>query len=73
MEPAGGGPSKLVMFAVVDSGVAADELQSQMQQRIRSQLNPLFKIADLVIVDALPRTASAKVMRRSLRADYMAG
>ena len=73
VEPAGGGPSKLVMFAVVDGGVAADELQSQMQQRIRSQLNPLFKIADLVIVDALPRTASAKVMRRSLRADYMAG
>jgi acetyl-CoA synthetase len=73
VEPPGGGPSKLVMFAVVDDGVAADELQSQMQQRIRSQLNPLFKIADLVIVDALPRTASAKVMRRSLRADYMAG
>jgi acetyl-CoA synthetase len=42
-----------------------------MQQRIRSVLNPLFKIADVVTVDALPRTASAKVMRRSLRNRYL--
>ena len=28
-------------------------------------------VADVVAVDVLPRTASAKVMRRSLRSDYL--
>ena len=32
----------------------------------------LFKIADVALVDALPRTASNKVMRRVLRAQYAA-
>jgi acetyl-CoA synthetase len=41
-----------------------------MQKALRARLNPLFKIHDVVIIDALPRTASAKVMRRSLRAAY---
>jgi acetyl-CoA synthetase len=72
VEPVGGGPSKLVMYVVVDDGVDTKQLQGDMQQRIRTQLNPLFKISDVVAVDILPRTASAKVMRRSLRADYMA-
>lgn len=72
VEPEGGGPSKLVMYVVTDSGVDPEGLRSEMQQRIRSQLNPLFKISDVVAVDVLPRTASAKVMRRSLRADYLA-
>jgi acetyl-CoA synthetase len=72
VEPADGGPSKLVMYVVVDDGVATAQLQAEMQQRIRTQLNPLFKISDVVAVDILPRTASAKVMRRSLRADYLA-
>lgn len=72
VEPAGGGPSKLVMYVVVDDGVDTEQLQAEMQQRIRTQLNPLFKISDVVPVDVLPRTASAKVMRRSLRADYLA-
>ena len=41
-----------------------------MQQQIRARLNPLFKIQDVVVVEALPRTASNKVMRRELRACY---
>jgi len=66
--PPGGGPSRLVIFAVAD-GAAAD-LKAAMQQRIREQLNPLFHIHDVVVVGALPRTASQKVMRRELRASY---
>jgi acetyl-CoA synthetase len=42
-----------------------------MQSAIKSDLNPLFKIHDVVVIDALPRTASNKVMRRELRARYM--
>jgi acetyl-CoA synthetase len=41
-----------------------------MQQAIAARLNPLFKVHDVVITEALPRTASNKVMRRTLRAEY---
>jgi acetyl-CoA synthetase len=41
-----------------------------MQRAIAARLNPLFKIHDVVPVDALPRTASNKVMRRVLRDTY---
>lgn len=37
------------------------------QAAIRAQLNPLFKVSRVVIKDALPRTASNKLMRRVLR------
>jgi acetyl-CoA synthetase len=66
-DPPEGGPSLLVIYAVAEAGAAADTLRKEMQRAISSRLNPLFKIHDVVIVDALPRTASNKVMRRVLR------
>ncbi|WP_339729000.1 AMP-binding protein [uncultured Gimesia sp.] len=67
--PAGGGPSQLVIFVVLqaDTKWVADQLQQEMQQIIRSQLNPLFKIHAVREIEQLPRTASNKVMRRKLR------
>ncbi len=38
-----------------------------MQEAIKRELNPLFRIHDVILLDALPRTASNKVMRRTLR------
>ncbi len=75
VSPPGGGPSRLVIFAVPERGHRstegmAGEWRTAMQQLIRADLNPLFKIHDVVVVDALPRTASAKVMRRELRTGY---
>lgn len=64
-----GGPSALVIYAVCSSDDRAS-LLVEMQGAIRSELNPLFKIHDLVLIDALPRTASNKVMRRVLRDRY---
>jgi acetyl-CoA synthetase len=64
--PPGGGPSLLWIFAVAPDA-DRDGLLTGMRQAIRDHLNPLFKIEDLVLLDALPRTASNKVMRRSLR------
>jgi acetyl-CoA synthetase len=61
------------MYVVTDPGVAPQDLKAVMQKEVRSKLNPLFKIQDVVAVDHLPRTASAKVMRRSLRSDYQQG
>jgi acetyl-CoA synthetase len=67
-----GGPSALVIYAVCASGDRA-ALLAGMQSAIRSELNPLFKIQDLVIIESLPRTASNKVMRRVLRDRYASG
>jgi acetyl-CoA synthetase len=70
--PAGGGPSNLVVYVVLvpEADIATDELQVLFQNLIRKELNPLFKIHDVVVVDELPRTASNKVMRRVLRKSY---
>jgi acetyl-CoA synthetase len=71
--PPGGGPDRLVIFAVLNEEckpVRMDALKSEMQQAIKTHLNPLFHIEDVVVVDSLPRTASNKVMRRVLRNQY---
>lgn len=72
VEPPGGGPSRLVIVAVSEPGVDADveAWRVAMQAEIRTHLNPLFKIDEVILRDLLPRTASAKVMRRTLRAEY---
>ena len=71
VSPSGGGPSLLVIYAVVDPGVLANELLPRLQAAIKTKLNPLFRIADLVILDAMPVTGSNKIMRRQLRASYV--
>ena len=70
VRPSDGGPVQLVIFAVTDEAiqVAPECLQSQMQLAIKRDLNPLFRVHDVRVIDALPRTASNKVMRRRLRA-----
>jgi acetyl-CoA synthetase len=66
------GPSQLVIYAVCHGSESADKdaIATAMQAAIKRDLNPLFKIHDLVLVEALPRTASNKIMRRELRAQY---
>jgi acetyl-CoA synthetase len=58
-----------VVYAVVNSQMWKDAsaLQKELQARLRTELNPLFRIDAVQIIDALPRTASNKVMRRMLR------
>ena len=65
--PPGGGPSLLVIYAVAEG----DDWRDAMQQVLRGDLNPLFKIHEVVVVESLPRTASNKVMRRVLRERYV--
>ena len=70
VSPKDGGPSQLVIYAVLiqpESAPEKQELQTKLQAELSQHLNPLFRIHDVVIVDALPRTASNKVMRRLLR------
>ena len=67
--PSGGGPERLVLFVVSLPGTTLDTevLRVQMQEAIRTELNPLFRVHEVIEIPALPRTPSNKVMRRSLR------
>ena len=62
--PPDGGPSQLVIYAVLLPGADTGSLTTSLRSAIREHLNPLFRIHDVVVVDALPRTASNKIMRR---------
>lgn len=67
VSPPDGGPSQLVIYAVLLPEADTGSLHASLQSAIREHLNPLFRIHDVVVVDALPRTASNKIMRRILR------
>ncbi len=69
--PKEGGPNKLVVFYVenTENNQEIDRLQ-KAKQIIKKELNPLFKVSELVKIVSLPRTASNKVMRRKLREIY---
>ena len=70
VSPKDGGPSQLVIYVVLAASAPEpikQEIHNSLQAEISQHINPLFRIHDVVIVDALPRTASNKVMRRLLR------
>jgi acetyl-CoA synthetase len=71
VQPEGQGAEKLVVF-VVPAGSDAETtgLSRDLQRRLSTELNPLFRIHDVVVVNELPRTASGKVIRRRLRDQY---
>jgi len=69
--PKGGGPSFLVVYYVENKNDFSNEERfNQAKNKIRKELNPLFKLVDLIKMNILPRTASNKVMRRKLRDLY---
>ena len=71
VSPKNGGPSLLVVYYVEsESNLNDEERLQEAIACIRKQLNPLFKVTDLVKINTLPRTASNKVMRRKLRDSY---
>jgi len=65
------GPGQLVVYYVENQGASlSDDRFQQVKNTIRQQLNPLFKLTDLLKIEQLPRTASNKIMRRTLRDCY---
>jgi acetyl-CoA synthetase len=74
IDPPGGGPSLLVLYLVAKPGAALtpDKSKEAAQAVITARLNPLFRVHEVRLADSLPRTASNKVMRRVLRAQYTA-
>ena len=73
VSPSDGGPSQLIVYYVTDPNaeqLSANDLLGVMRQTIKEKLNPLFRLEDIIGIEKLPRTASNKVMRRVLRANY---
>ena len=68
--PPGGGPSGLVVYAVIEQAEQRSAVLAGMQQEVRTRLSEVFRISELVLVDELPVTASNKIMRRELRAAH---
>ena len=66
----GEGAETLIVYVVLAREYAATQLKAELGSMIAKKLNPLFKIHDLVPTGELPRTASNKLMRRTLRARY---
>ena len=66
----GEGAERLVLFVVARGEVDRAGLAKDLGRLIHEGLNPLFRVHDLVLVEALPRTASNKLLRRELRARY---
>ena len=71
VSPKDGGPSILVVYYVENSNNYSDKEKLNFTKNvIRKQLNPLFKVSDLIKKNILPRTASGKIMRKNLRKEY---
>ncbi len=73
IQPEGQGADKLVVYAVLRDRMDQAELMRELGSLVASKLNPLFKLHDLLVIDALPRTPSNKIIRRELRAQYRKG
>ena len=71
VSPKTGGPGVLTVYYVESNNkYSLKERSEKAKQIIRNQLNPLFKVSELIKIEKLPRTASGKVMRRNLREKY---
>jgi acetyl-CoA synthetase len=73
VQPGGEGADRLVAFIVPEGGVDEPLLGRELGALLASQLNPLFKVHQVVVTDSLPRTASNKLMRRELRRQWLEG
>lgn len=71
VSPKNGGPSNLVLYYVENNAnLSVSERFQHIKKIVRDQINPLFKVSDVLRLEMLPRTASGKVMRKNLRRDY---
>ena len=71
VQPEGEGAEKLVVFVVLSRDIDHETLSQDLRRMISKKLNPIFRIHDLIITETLPRTASNKLMRRTMRAQYL--
>ncbi|KMS97433.1 hypothetical protein BVRB_5g127130 [Beta vulgaris subsp. vulgaris] len=72
--PLGGGPEQLVIAVVFKDASESisdlNQLKMSFNSALQKQLNPLFRVSQVVSFPSLPRTATNKVMRRVLRQQF---
>lgn len=67
-------PEKLVVYySPQEESIDEVVLKTELQKFVTEELNPLFKIAEIVRIDKLPRTFSNKLMRSQLRKQFIMG
>lgn len=75
--PSGGGPEQLVIVVVFRNASEPtpdlNQLKISFNSALQKQLNPLFRVSQVVSLPSLPRTATNKVMRRVLRQQLAEG
>ncbi len=54
-------------FVVVEQGRASEELKAELIQRVRTRISPHVAPREVEFIDALPMTATGKIMRRQLK------
>lgn len=56
-------------FVVLKAGaeIGADELREQLVAQVRSTIGPVADFKDVAVVDALPKTRSGKILRKTMR------
>jgi acetyl-CoA synthetase len=69
----GEGADRLVVFVLPGGGFSLDATSVELGELLKKQVNPLFRIHEVVVIDELPLTASNKLMRRRLREKYLSG
>ncbi|KAF3782449.1 putative acyl-activating enzyme 18 [Nymphaea thermarum] len=64
-----GGPEHLAVVVVPKEGSVPDpdQLKAIFSRAIQKNLNPLFKVSFVKVIEEFPRTASNKILRRVLR------
>jgi acetyl-CoA synthetase len=71
VQPGGEGAEQLVVWVVGHDPIDDPEtLRAELGRLLATEVNPLFKIREVIPIDSLPRTASNKVMRRELQERY---
>ncbi|MCF6305142.1 MAG: AMP-binding protein [Rhodobacteraceae bacterium] len=54
-------------FVVVEAGKATDALKAELIKRVRTRISPHVAPREIEFIDALPMTATGKIMRRELK------
>ena len=54
-------------FVVLREGATQEGLENELIERVRARLSPHVAPKDIVFIDALPMTATGKIMRRALK------
>ncbi|HJS75527.1 MAG TPA: AMP-binding protein, partial [Vicinamibacteria bacterium] len=65
--PDGGGPERLRLHVVLREPIDPVRLEQELSRAIALRLNPLFRVDRVEVREALPRTASNKIVRQALR------